>query len=177
MEYSKVLDELNNASLFELYRLSAAIWLQLEDPKRLKSIKNRLRVGQDISYFNASENRLISAQVIQLKRTRVLVKNKHNGKLWDIPFYQVNIDGTDTDIGGRGKHKLDRSMVKVGDSVCFQDRNGVELFGEVIKLNPKTARVQVGKTKWRVAYGYLSPILDGELGNPNLLEGSFLGEE
>ncbi|MBF0266126.1 MAG: hypothetical protein HQL46_12740 [Gammaproteobacteria bacterium] len=32
MDYEKTLAELNNASLFELYRLDQAIWKQLEDP-------------------------------------------------------------------------------------------------------------------------------------------------
>ena len=36
MNYSKILEELNNASLFELYRLEQAIRRSLEDPVRIK---------------------------------------------------------------------------------------------------------------------------------------------
>ncbi|MCP4696516.1 MAG: hypothetical protein GY862_06675 [Gammaproteobacteria bacterium] len=171
MEYSKILNELNNASLFELYHLKRAIWLQLEDPKRINLVKKRLQPGQEISYFDSNENRLTDAVVIKLNRTRTLVKNKHDGKLWNVPFYQINIDDLGVDINAVSKQKVDRNSLKVGDHVCFEDKNGVELFGEVIKLNPKTAGVLAGKTKWRVAYGFLSIVIDGELANNDLLEG------
>ncbi|MCK5664538.1 MAG: hypothetical protein KAI17_13695, partial [Thiotrichaceae bacterium] len=95
MEFNKILDELNQASLFELYRLNQAIWTQLEDPGRNKLAKRQLRAGQEISYFDSDENRLIEAVIINVKRTRALVRNKHDGKGWNIPFYQINIDGTD----------------------------------------------------------------------------------
>ncbi|MCP4410310.1 MAG: hypothetical protein GY807_21700 [Gammaproteobacteria bacterium] len=81
MNYSKILEELNNASLFELYRLEQAIRRSLEDPIRIRKIKDLQKVGQDIEYFEAEENRLIEAAIIELKRTRVLVKNRHDRKL------------------------------------------------------------------------------------------------
>nr|MBS0021078.1 hypothetical protein [Gammaproteobacteria bacterium] len=87
MNYSKILDELSNASLFDLYRLEQAISRSLEDPVRIKKIKDSLKVGQPIEYFDAEENRLVEASIIELKKTRALVKNRHDGKLWNIPFY------------------------------------------------------------------------------------------
>jgi hypothetical protein len=33
------------------------------------------------------------------------------------------------------------------------------------ELNPKTAAVLVGRTRWRVAYALLAPIIDGERGD------------
>ena len=85
MNYSQILEALNRASLFELYRLQQAIRRSLEDPARTRQIKNSLRVGQDIEYFEADENRLIEATIVELKRTKVLVKNRHDGELWNIP--------------------------------------------------------------------------------------------
>jgi hypothetical protein len=62
--------------------------------------------------------------------------------------------------------------------VAFKDRNGHELFGEVIKLNQKTAGVLVGTTRWKVSYGLLSSIIEGELGrDTNLIEGQLLARE
>jgi len=87
MNYSEILEELNNASLFELYRLEQAIRRSLDDPVRIRKIKDSLEVGQDIEYFEADENRLIEARIVELKRTRALVKNRHDGKLWNIPFF------------------------------------------------------------------------------------------
>jgi hypothetical protein len=50
----------------------------------------------------------------------------------------------------------------VGDNVAFRDRQGQERFGRVLKLNHKTALVQVGPRRWRVGYGLLVPVIDGQ---------------
>ncbi len=174
MDYSKILDELNDASLFDLYRLGQAIRFSLEDPVRINKIKDALKVGQNVEYFVAEENRLIEATIVELKRTRVLIKNRHDGKYWDIPFHHINIDHADVAIAG-STGKLDRNRLKVGDKVAFKDRKGNELFGEVVKLNPKTARVLVEQTRWTVGYGLLSLVIEGALGSDvNLIEGELL---
>jgi len=175
MDYSTILNELNNASLFELYRLNVAIRQQLEDPIRMSSVKKSLRTGQLIKYFDSTENKLIDATILELKRTKVLVENKHDGELWNIPYYHINVDNIDTNIQATSKRTINRNNLKVGDKVCFKDKKGNELFGEVIKLNPKTAGVLVGQVKWRVAYSLLLPIIDGEVGSDNnLLEGAII---
>ena len=177
MNYSKILAELNSASLFELYRLEQAIGRSLEDPVRIREIKDSLTVGQDIEYFDAEENRLVEASIIELKRTRALVKNRHDEALWNIPFYHINLDHADVSISG-STGKLDRNSLKVGDKVAFKDRKGNELFGEVIKLNQKTAGVLVGTARWKVGYSLLSPIIEGERGGEtNLIEGQLLPRE
>ena len=177
MNYSTILDELNNASLFELYRLERAIRNSLEDPVRIRNIKDSLKVGQDIEYFDADQNRLVEARIIELKRTRALVENHDDRKLWNIPFYHINLDHEDIAISGSAG-KLDRNSLKVGDTVTFKDRKGNERFGEVIKLNQKTVGVLVGTVRWKVGYGLLSLVIEGELGSEiNLIEGQITGRE
>lgn len=165
MDYTAILTALNNASLFELYRLNVAIRQQLDDPARLRLVRDRLKTGLPISYFSEAENRLIEATIVELRRAKVLVKHKDDGELWNIPYYFINIDNSDTDVQSPLTQKTNRNTIKVGDNVCFRDKKGNERFGEVIKLNPKTAGVLVGETNWRVAYSLLSPIIDGELGS------------
>ena len=177
MNYSQILDQLNNASLFELYRLNQAIQHRLEDPVKIKNIKNSLKIGQDIEYFDAEENRLIEANIIELNRTRLLVKNWHDGKRWNVPYYHINLDHVNITIAGSSGN-LDRNSLKVGDQVAFKDKKGNELFGEVIKLNRKTAGVLVGTVRWRVGYSLMSLVIDGEMGSKrNLIEGQFLDQE
>jgi hypothetical protein len=171
MDYSKIMGELKDAPLFSLFRLNSAIWRELENPTRIKAIKKSLKVDQQISYFDADENRLVDATIIKLKRTKALVKNSHDGRHWNIPFYHINIDELDTNIYADSKQSVDRNTLRVGDKVCFQDKDGNDLFGEITKLNPKTAKILVGDIKWRVAYTYLSPVIDGSLGSGLLLEG------
>ena len=160
MDYNAILNELNNASLFELYRLNVAIGRQLDDRNRLNLIKNQLKIGQLINYFDEKENRLIEATVVELKITKLIVKNQHDGVLWNIPYYCLNIDDSNTDIQNTSSQKIDRNNLKVGDDVCFKDKKGNELFGQVTKLNSKTAGILVGQAKWRVAYTLLSPVIN-----------------
>ncbi len=67
--------------------------------------------------------------------------------------------------------------MKVGEYVGFTDNDGHEVFGQVIKLNPKTAGVLVGKTRWRVYYSSLSPVLDGQTSDNLILEGEAIKNE
>jgi len=139
MDYSAILQELDNASLFELFRLNEAIRRQLEDPKRIAAIKNRLKVGQMVNYFDSDQNRMVEASIVKFKRTLVLVKKPHDGERWNILFYHINLDNLATDILLSNTKKLDRNSLLVGD------------------------------TRWRVGYGLLSMVIDGELDADNTL--------
>ena len=180
MDYSKIVEELKKASLFDLYRLQVAIGHQLENPKRLQEIKKRIKVGQKIKYFDDRENRLIQAKVINFKRTRLLVENTDDGQRWNIPFYYVNIDDVDADLRSSNYQEgIDKSHLKIGDRVGFRDRQNNELYGEVIRLNQKTATIIVNKrARWRVAYSLLFPVIDSErVVEINLIEGEVFGRE
>ena len=163
MDYSALLKALEQASLFDLWRLNAAIGRALDDPARIAAVRRQLRPDQDIRYFEAGENREITATIIQVKRTRVLVRNHHDGRKWNIPFYMINLEGVDTAIRSTGdRRKVNREGLRVGDRVGYLDRNNRERYGEVIKLNPKTAavRLRTGE-EWRVPYGLLFSVIDG----------------
>ncbi len=175
MDYSKLIDELKQASLFDLYRLRVAITHQLENPQRINEIKSRLRLGQIVTYFDTRENRLIEAEIIKLKQTKVLVKNLHDGGLWNMPFYWINMDNVDTDIGASSGKGVEKSELKVGDTVRYQDRQNRDVYAEVIRLNRKTATVvTTSKGQWRVPYSYLHLIIDGVQSHPNLIEGKII---
>ena len=172
MDYAQILHELETASVFDLWRLKIAIGKMIDDPKRHRGIKAQLRVGKVIQYFEADQNRLIDAEIVEVKRTRTLVKNINDGGLWNIPFYMINIEGADTDIHvNRESGKLDRNNLKVGDHVGWiSSRTGQEMYGEVTKLNPKKARVLVeNQHTWTVSYSLLFPVMDGNTAQEGLL--------
>ena len=87
MNYSEVIDALNNATGFDLFRVSAAIDKMLDDPKRIIELKQHLRTGQEIEYFEPDENTIVKACIIEFKRTRVRIKRIDNGANWTIPYY------------------------------------------------------------------------------------------
>ena len=164
MDYSKVMSELDDASLFDLYRLNVAIRKEFNDPKRIEAVKRMIKEGDIISYFEDSENRLIQAEVMEFKRSRVLVKNKHDMKLWSIPFYMINVEDVVTDITHPTTTKgMNRNEIRIGDLVGFRNKSNKDVRGEVIRINPKTVSIFVEPNqKWRVSYSMLYPIIDGE---------------
>lgn len=163
MDYTLITQELRAASLFDLFRLRAALTLQLDDPQRLDEVRVRLRPGMKITYFDEIQNRLVAANILELHRTRLLVENQQDQARWSIPFAAVNVEGVETDIkaGTAEPHVLDRTRLKVGDPVGFRDRQNRDLYGVVVALNQKTATILTSDgQKWRVAYQFLFPVIE-----------------
>jgi hypothetical protein len=168
MDYNLILSELQKASTFDLFRLQAAIGKLLGDPTRLVGIKRNLRTGMEISYFHEQENRLIPARLLEIRKTRASVEDLETGKRWTIPLYMLNIDNRETDITPP-QRGVDRLSLRIGDTVGFTGREGEELFGNIIKLNPKRAKIQTKSGIWAVPYSMLYPVIDGEQGSDLLI--------
>jgi len=178
MDYSKIIENLKQASLFDLYRLSVAINHQLENPQRIVEIKKHIKPGQTISYFESTENRLIEAKVINLKRTQLLVENTHDQQRWTIPLYWVNLDEVNTDIISSSGRRLDKSQLRVGDIIGFQNKQNIDVHGEIIRLNQKTATIKTDTDKeWLVGYEWLHLIIDGEQVSSHLIESHIIDDK
>lgn len=168
MDYEKLSRELAQASLFDLWRLNSTINRMLDDPQRLRQIKRQLKVGRTVSYFEDRENRLMDAEIIAIRRTRLSVRNLHDHRIWDLPFHMLNLgDASSVDLCQLVDHKkVSRASLKVGDQVGWTHNNGDELYGVVTKLNPARAVIKLSNNNtWRVPYAMLYAILDGELEN------------
>lgn len=176
MNYSRIVEELQNASPFELYRLKIAISRLLENPEKIEEIRNQLKPGQRITYFDWSENREIAARIIKLKQTRLLVENEGDKQLWNIPFYYVNLAKIDTQIRiSSSIFGLDKNQLRIGDRVGFVDQQNNDLYGKVIRLNQKTVTIVLeDKTKWRVPYRLLFLVIEGDRKDAGIIEGEVL---
>jgi hypothetical protein len=161
MDYNQLLTQLQNASLFDLYRLQTGIDEMLNQPERISAIKSRLKNKMQITYFTARENCLISATVEEIQRTRLTVRNIDDGMRCDIRFCMVNID----EIGSSNnppQGQIDRNRPKVGDYLGFRDKKQLEQSGEILKLNKNTVTILTKfGTKLRVEYGSLFTLNGG----------------
>ena len=76
------------------------------------------------------------------------------------------------------KGNLNKINFKVGSQVCWvSTKLNKELFGKIVKLNPKYAKVQLADGHmWRVVYSLLLPVLDGcaRSATQELIEGEVL---
>lgn len=162
MDYASLLDALGKASLFDLWRLHAAISRALEDPRKNEAIRASLHIGQAVRYFDARENREIPGRVVEIKRSRALIQSEHDQKLWNIPFYMINLRNADVDVRP-GPQKVRRDSLRVGDSVGYRSRAHREVYGVVTKLNRKTATVRLTTgDEWGVPYHLLFYVLDAQ---------------
>ena len=164
-DFTSILQQLDSWSLFELNRLNEAIHNVLNDPDKNLAIKNQLNIGMLVSYFSSDANQLIQATIIAIRKTRVTVINTDDKQLWDVAFYQLNLENINTRIQSTPhRGHFDRNSLNKGDLVGWHSKSGEELYGTVVKLNPKFVRIQLATGEfWRVSYSLLFPILDGEV--------------
>ncbi len=141
--------------------MQAAIIMLLEDSNRLSMVKQKLKPGMEVEYFDVDQNRLIPGQILEIRKTRVSVQNHQSGKRWNIPFYMLNVDDSPVDIKAQ-QHQVDRLSLKVGDLVGFVNKHDREMYGPVVKLNPKRAKIKTSEGIWAVPYSMLYSIIEGE---------------
>ena len=163
VNYSDINQAIAHATSFDLYRLQSAIARLLDDPQRITAVKRRIHPGDEVEYFDASENRIVNARLLKFQRTRVLVQNLDDQVEWSIPYYALNIHKAQTTITETVKQGLGRNQVSVGDAVGFLNRDGKEQYGQVIRLNQRTVTLDCSGSKWRVPYSLLFPVLDLEV--------------
>lgn len=160
MDFSALLAALNQASGFELYRLRAAIDSALADPKWIVAIQSQLRLGQQIEYFDARDNRLYAGQILEFRKKEVVVRHQDTGKLWLIAYTAINLDGADVRIRDNPVRGLSRQEVGIGDTVGFLDHEHRQRSGQIVRLNDKTVTLIADGHKWRVAYGLLHRVIN-----------------
>ena len=162
MKFSQVINSLNQASAFELYRMRAAIDRVLDEPRWMQAIQARLQVGQDVQYFDHQANTLKRGRVLELRRKQAVVLDLDDAKRWIISYAAINLDGADVQIRENKPQGLGRNEIAIGETVGFIDRDQQQRTGRVIRLNDKTVSLQCGNTQWRVAYAFLHRVVDAD---------------
>ncbi|MBC8301759.1 MAG: hypothetical protein H8E55_39110 [Pelagibacterales bacterium] len=161
MDYTLLINELNKASAFDLYRLFVAIDKELRNPIRINLIKQQLVIGMELTYFNFVKNRLLKAKLLELRKTHALVFEYEGNKKLVIPFAVINLDNTNTEIyKSNDSETLSANTLKVGDPVSFH-KNGEIIIGIIKRINYKTVSIETrNHGKWRVGYPLLKKVVD-----------------
>ena len=170
MNFSDVIQSLNQASAFELYRMRAAINTTLEDPQRLRAIQARLQVGKECTYFDMHANALKPCKILEVRKKHVVVLDLQDRKSWIVAYAAINVDSVDVRIQEHKSKGLGRNEISVGEVVGFLDRDQQQRTGKVIRLNDKTATLLCGNVQWRVGYGYLHRVVDAGMVDPKIMD-------
>ena len=161
MNYSQILKDLEGATTFDLYRLVSALKDEMESAQRIKKVRSGLRVGQIITWFDSSTHKLVKSEILKLNKLRCLVRNLENGERWNVIYASINTEDEAVNINMNQEYGVKKSELRVGDTVTYVSRDNIQVFGTVVKLNPKTAGVKtVDGEEWRVAYGLLKKIVE-----------------
>lgn len=165
MDYTHLLNELNKANAFDLYRLYVAIGRELDNPQRILAIKRKLHIGMEVTYFSDNQNKLVKAKVLEMRQKRVLVLELETNHRISFPYYFINIENVDANIyANTKKESLTANTLKVGDCVGFTARDGRTIIGIILRLNQKTVTLKSNTgSEWRVGYSLLYRILDAEI--------------
>lgn len=108
--------------------------------------------------------------MLELRRKQVVVLDIATRKRWLISYAAINLDGADVEIREKPKQGLGRNEVAAGDIVGFMDRNQQQRSGRIVRLNDKTVTLLCGQQQWRVAYGLLHRVVDGDSAQGELRE-------
>ena len=162
MNYAAVLEALQQATGFELFRLRAAIDRALGDPLRIAAIRRCVHRGQHVQYFDLRDNRQYTGLVQEMRNSTVIVLDVERTLRLQLDYAALNLDGADTLIRERAAQGLGRQEIAVGDRVGFQDRDGRLRHGGVVRLNDKTVTLDCDGQSWRVAYALLHRLIDAE---------------
>lgn len=172
MNFTEIIKSLNNASAFDLYRMRSAIDRVLDEPRWLQSVQVRLKLGQEVQYFDSRANALRRGRLLEMRRKQAVVLDSDDARRWLISYAAINLDGSDVQIRENKTQGLGRNEVAVGDVVGFVDRDQNQRTGQIIRLNDKTVSLQCGGVQWRVAYAYLHRIVDADLKDLGTIEAS-----
>lgn len=172
MNFSDIIKSLNNASAFDLYRMRAAIDRVLDEPRWMQSVQVRLKLGQEVQYFDPQANALRQGRVLEMRRKQAVVLDLADTKRWLISYAAINLDGSDVEIRENKAQGLGRNEVAIGDVVGFVDRDQNQCTGKVIRLNDKTVSLIYGGVQWRVAYAFLHRVVDADSHDQGTIEAS-----
>jgi len=174
MDYSQILKDLEGATTFDLYRLVSALQDEMESASRIKKVRSGLRVGQIITWFDSESHTLIQSEILKLNKLRCLVRNLGNGESWNVLYASINTEDEAVDINMNQEYGVKKSELRVGDTITYVSRDNIQVFGIVVKLNPKTAGVKtVDGQGWRVPYSVLKKVVEMDA---KIIHDKFIGD-
>jgi hypothetical protein len=134
MNFTDIIKSLNNASAFDLYRMRAAIDRVLDEPRWMQSVQVRLKIGQQVQYFDPQANALRQGWLLEMRRKQAVVVDLADARKWLISYGAINLDGSDVQIRENKAQGLGRNEVGIGDVVGFVDRDQNQRTGKIIRL-------------------------------------------
>ena len=131
-------------------------------------------MGQTITWFDSDTHKLVRSEILKLNKLRCLVKNFEDGERWNVIYASINTEDEAVDINMNQEYGVKKSELRAGDTVTYVSRDNIQVFGTVVKLNPKTAGIKtVDGQGWRVAYSLLKKVVEMDA---TIIHDKFIGD-
>ncbi|MEA1921016.1 MAG: hypothetical protein U9N52_14355 [Campylobacterota bacterium] len=95
-----------------------------------------------------------------MNQTNCVVRDISDDSLWTTPYAAINLDNVDISINTNQKYGLKKHQISVGEVLTFLDKENIQRYGEVVRLNQKSVTLLVNGSSWRVAYNFLGKNID-----------------
>ena len=115
--------------------------------------KTPLSIGSAVRFAHGGET--IHGHLLQRPgRRRLAAVIDGEERIWKVPESALEASGRARRATLVTRHDRARAAWRLGDEVAFAGADGRQR-GEIVKLNPKRAKVRCGETCWHVPYGLL----------------------
>ena len=154
----------------QLFQLKALIEGMLGDPRRGIAARANLHLGQTVDFVDFRDGQMRRGKIIAMRDTQATVLEERAKRTWKIPCLAMQgYDGADD----RTEHapyepppepasatSTARGFQR-GDTVTFDDRDGRNITGVIVRMNQRTATLGTGDGQtWRVPFHMLRRLLE-----------------
>jgi hypothetical protein len=163
---SKLVDALNRASSLELFQLSTIIERMLGDPRRIIAIRANMHLGQTVRFLDWRDGQMRNGKVVALKDTQVTLHEEGTRREWKLPYAAVEPPAPSAvqappQPTTPSPPRPSRNDFRCGEKVAFEDRYLQTQVGTIVRINQRTATVDMGDgTSWRVGFALLRHVVD-----------------
>ena len=164
-----MVEALEGANSMQLYQLKALIETMLADPRRSMTARASLHLGQPVQFVDFRDGQMRRGKIIAMKDTQATVLEQGTKRTWKIPC--LAMQGY-TEVERRSDQEYEpppepvpaetsARAIQRGDTVTFDDRDGRNITGVVVRVNQRTATIGTGDGgTWRVPFHALRHVLD-----------------
>lgn len=165
-----MVEALEGASSLQLYQLKALIESMLGDPRRGIAARANLHLGQPVHFVDFRDGQMRRGKILAMRDMQATVLEEGTKRTWKLPCLAMQ--------GYSGAERRDEQApyepppepvsattpareFQRGDTVTFDDRDGRNITGIIVRINQRTATLGTGDGgTWRVPFHLLRRVLD-----------------
>ena len=166
----RMFEALEGASSLQLYQLKAVIEAMLADPRRGIAARAKLHLGQSVQFVDFRDGQLRLGKIIAMRDTQATVLEEGTKRTWKIPCLSMHAYAGTERRDEQAPYEPPPEPVAAptqarnfqrGDTVTFEDREGRNITGVIVRINQRTATLGTGDGgTWRVPFHALRHVLD-----------------